>query len=264
MIPLGSMKFICQHLYKAYQTRNGIVPALEDVTFRVTEREFVSIVGPSGCGKTTLLKLLAGLLTPTSGQIIFGEEAADGRPRNALVFQEHGLFPWMTVMDNVAFGLEMRGVARQERHDQARAFIERVGLASFAHSYPHELSVGMRQRVGIARAFVADPHMLLMDEPFGSLDAQTTLVLQEELLRIWEDYQKLVIYVTHDIEEAVLLGDRVLVMTGRPGRIREEIPIPLGRPRDMLSVERPDVMEIKWHIWKILEDEVRRSLWIPA
>jgi len=191
-------------------------------------------------------------------------EPLDGRPLSALVFQEHGFFPWMTVLDNVAFGLEMRGMARQKRRDQARDFVERVGLSSFADSYPHELSVGMRQRVGIARAFVTDPQMLLMDEPFGSLDAQTRLVLQEELLRIWEAHQKVVIYVTHDIEEAVLLGDRVLVMTGRPGRIREEISIPLGRPRDILSVERPEVTDIKWHIWKILEDEVRKSLWMPG
>jgi NitT/TauT family transport system ATP-binding protein len=234
------------------------------VTFSVGEQEFICIVGPSGCGKTTLLKLIAGLLKPTSGRIIFGARPADGRPRSALVFQEHGLFPWMTVLDNVAFGLEMRGVGREERRARARAFIEQVGLASFAHSYPYELSVGMRQRVGITRAFVADPQILLMDEPFGSLDAQTRLVLQEELLRIWKDYQKLVVYVTHDIEEAVLLGDRVLVMTGRPGSIREEILIPLGRPRDLSAREQPEVMEIKWHIWKMLEDEVRKSLWIPG
>ena len=264
MIPLRPIALECQHLCKTYHTRNATVPALEDTTFSARGQEFLCIVGPSGCGKTTLLKLIAGLLQPTSGGIIFDAEPADGRPRCALVFQEHGLFPWMTVLDNVAFGLEMRGVARQERHDQARGFIERVGLASFADSYPHELSVGMRQRVGIARAFVADPQMLLMDEPFGSLDAQTKLVLQGELLRIWEDHQKLVIYVTHDIEEAVLLGDRVLVMTGRPGRVREEIPIPLARPRDLSNIGRPDITEIIWHIWKTVEDEVRRSLWIPA
>ena len=261
---ISPMRFECQHLGKAYQTRSGVVPALEDVTFTIRGQEFVCIVGPSGCGKTTLLKLIAGLLEPTSGRIIFDAKPADDRPRSALVFQEHGLFPWMTVLDNVAFGLEMQGVGRQERRGWARAFIEKVGLAPFAHSYPHELSVGMRQRVGIARAFVADPEILLMDEPFGSLDAQTRLVLQEELLRIWKDHQKLVVYVTHDIEEAVLLGDRVLVMTGRPGRIREEIPIPLGRPRDLSAREQPDVMEIKWHIWKMLEDEVRKSLWIPS
>ena len=264
MISISAMRFECQHLNKAYQTRNGIVPALEDMSFSVGEREFVCIVGPSGCGKTTLLKLIAGLLEPTSGRIVFAAEPADGRPRSALVFQEHGLFPWMTVLDNVAFGLEMRGVEREERRHRARAFVEKVGLAHFAGSYPHELSVGMRQRVGISRAFVADAQILLMDEPFGSLDAQTRRVLQEELLRLWKDDQKLVVYVTHDIEEAVLLGDRVLVMTGRPGRIREEIPIPLPRPRDLSASEQPEVMEIKWHIWKMLEEEVRESLWIPG
>jgi NitT/TauT family transport system ATP-binding protein len=170
----------------------------------------------------------------------------------------------MTVLDNVAFGLEMQRVGQQERNDRARSFIEKVGLASFAHSYPHELSVGMSQRVGIARAFVADAQILLMDEPFGSLDTQTRLVLQEELLRIWKDNQKLIVYVTHDIEEAILLGDRVLVMSGRPGRIREDIPIPLGRPRDLSARDDPEVTEIKWHIWKMLEDEVRKSLWIPS
>lgn len=258
------MELNCQHLCKTYQTRNGVVTALENVTFSAREQEFVCFVGPSGCGKTTLLKIIAGLLESTSGQITFNAEPADGRPHNSLVFQEHGLFPWMTVLDNVAFGLEMQGVRRQERRDRARAFIEKVGLVSFAHSYPHELSVGMRQRVGIARAFVAEPQMLLMDEPFGSLDAQTKLVLREELLRIWKAHRKLVVYVTHDIEEAVLLGDRILVMTGRPGRIREEIPIPLGRPRDLSNRERPEVAEIKWHIWKILEDEVKKSLWLTA
>jgi NitT/TauT family transport system ATP-binding protein len=264
MILTGPMGFECQHLCKVYQTRTGVVPALEDVSFSVGEQEFVCVVGPSGCGKTTLLKLIAGLLKPTAGQVIFDTPSADNRPRSALVFQEHGLLPWMSVLDNVAFGLEMQGVGRDERRDRARAFIEKVGLAPFAHSYPHELSVGMRQRVGIARAFVADSQILLMDEPFGSLDAQTRLVLQEELLRIWKEHQKLVVYVTHDIEEAVLLGDWVLVMTGRPGSIREESPIPLGRPRDLSASEQPEVMEIKWHIWKMLEDEVRKSLWIPG
>jgi NitT/TauT family transport system ATP-binding protein len=158
----------------------------------------------------------------------------------------------------------MRGIAREERRDRARAFVERVGLAHFADSFPHELSVGMRQRVGIARAFVADTPILLMDEPFGSLDAQTRRVLEEELLRLWQEHRKLVVYVTHDIEEAVLLGDRVLVMTGRPGSIREEIPVPLARPRDLSASEQPEVKEIKWHIWKMLEDEVRKSLWIPG
>ena len=252
----------CQNLCKTYRTRNGAIPALEDVTFSAREHKFVCIVGPSGCGKTTLLKIIAGLLEPTSGHVTFGAEPSNGKHSNALVFQDHGLFPWMNVLDNVAFGLETQGVKRKERHDRARAFIEKVGMASFAHSHPHELSVGMRQRVGIARAFLANPQMLLMDEPFGSLDMQTKLVLQEELLRIWRDHPKLVVYVTHDIEEAVMLGDKVLVMTGLPGRIREEIPIMLGRPRDLSNREQPEVIKTKWHIWDILKDEVRKGLWL--
>jgi NitT/TauT family transport system ATP-binding protein len=260
----NGMRFEARALCKEFRGRNGIVHALKDVSFAAEEREFLCIVGPSGCGKTTLLKLIAGLLEPSSGQIIFGEDPANGRPRSAMVFQQHGLFPWMTVLDNVAFGLEMQRVGRQERYGRARDFIEKVGLVPFARSYPHELSVGMSQRVGIARAFVSDARILLMDEPFASLDMQTRLLLQEELLRIWKDHQKLVVYVTHDIEEAILLGDRVCVMSGRPGRIREEIVVPLGRPRDLSVRDLPEVTRIKRHIWKMLEDEVRSSLWITS
>lgn len=254
------MGFTCEHLGKIFATRNGKITALEDATFSVAEHEFVCIVGPSGCGKTTLLKLIAGLQKPTSGQLVFNMERPDGQLHSALVFQEHSLFPWMTVLDNVAFGLGGRGIQRRERLQQARAFIDKVGLSGFANNFPHELSGGMQQRVAIARAVLADPQILLMDEPFGSLDAQTKLVLQEELLRIWKEHRKTVIYVTHDIEEAILMGDRVLVMTGRPGRIREEIPIPLERPRNLVGSDHPDIARIKWHIWGMLEDEVCRSL----
>jgi NitT/TauT family transport system ATP-binding protein len=256
------MGFDCIALSKSYPGRSGPVPALQETTFSVGEREFACIVGPSVCGKSTLLKIIAGLLSPSSGRIVHNGSGESGRLHNALVFQEHGLFPWMTVLDNVAFGLEMQGVGRKERRRRAGAFVEQVGLAGFADSYPHELSVGMRQRAGIARAFVTDPQMLLMDEPLGSVDAQTKRVLQEELLRIWEDHQKLVLYVTHDIEEAVVLGDRVLVMTGRPGRIRADVSVPLPRPRHV-GRDRPEVAEIKWNIWKMLEDEVRRGLSSP-
>ena len=257
------MAFECRSVSKVYRTANGSAHALDGVSFIARPREFLCIVGPSGCGKTTLLKAIAGLVAPTSGEIVFRDEPPPDRPRNAVVFQEHGLFPWMSVLDNVAFGLEMRGVSRRERREQARAFVVQVGLETFAHSYPHELSVGMRQRAGIARAFLADPQILLMDEPLGSVDAQTRRVLQEELLRIWRQHQKLVVYVTHDIEEAVLLGDRVLVMTGRPGRIREEVPVTLGRPRGV-NRNGPEVSEIKWRIWRMLEDEVRKNLGVPT
>ena len=202
--------------------------------------------------------ILAGLVEPSSGQLSFGSGA--GRPANALVFQEHGLFPWMSVLDNVAFGLEMQGIATTERRARALDFLGQYGLAAFAGNLPHELSVGMRQRAAIARAFLCDPEVLLMDEPFSALDAQSKLVLEEELLRIWRDHRKTVVYVTHDIEEAVLLGDRVLVMTGHPGRIREDIPIPLGRPRDLRDREQSNVREITWRIWKMIEGEVRTVL----
>jgi NitT/TauT family transport system ATP-binding protein len=221
-------------------------------------------VGPSGCGKSTLLKILAELVAPTSGEMVLDQPSDTNQPRNALVFQEHGLFPWMSVLDNVAFGLEMRGVVKRERNEHAKRFLGQIGLAQFIERYPHELSVGMRQRVAIARAFLADPQLLLMDEPFSALDAQSKLIMQEELLRIWKDHRKMVIYVTHDIEEAVLLGDRILIMSGHPGRIQEDIRIPLERPRDLRDRERAEVREITWHIWKAIEDEVRKSLRVPA
>jgi NitT/TauT family transport system ATP-binding protein len=186
------------------------------------------------------------------------------RPRNALVFQEHGLFPWMSILDNVAFGLETQGIAQAERRRHAHQLLEQVGLESFALNFPHELSVGMRQRAAIARAFLVNPQLLLMDEPFSALDAQSKLVMQEELLRLWRDHPKTVIYVTHDIEEAVLLADRLLVMSGRPGRILEEIPIPLGRPRNLQDRDHPQVREITWHIWKAIESQVRQNLNLPA
>ena len=249
----------CRNLHLTFQGQTGEVAALEDVSLDLHDEEFVCLVGPSGCGKTTLLKLMAGLLRPSSGQIEF-DPAKNGRPPNALAFQEHALFPWMSVLDNVAFGLRMQGVDKKTSHERALAFIEQFGLSGFAGSFPHELSVGMRQRASIARAFVADPEMLLMDEPFGSLDALTKLVLQEELLRIWSEHRKLVVYVTHDIDEAVLLGDRVLVMSGRPGRVREEIPIPLARPRKLPAHEQPEIAKIRAHIWRILEEEVRQSV----
>jgi NitT/TauT family transport system ATP-binding protein len=259
-----AIELSAQRIAKSFRGGNGPIHALQDVSFTVAPGEFLCIVGPSGCGKSTLLKILAGLIEPTSGHLTFGGHGAAPKPHTALVFQEHGLFPWFTVVDNVAFGLEAAGVSRRERRRRAIFFLEQVGLADFAGSYPHELSVGMRQRAAIARAMLVEPQLLLMDEPFSALDAQSKLVLQEELQRLWKGQQQTVVYVTHDIDEAVLLGDRVLVMSGRPGRIREEILVPLSRPRDLRDREQSELKEISWHIWKKIEGQVRQDLHIPA
>jgi NitT/TauT family transport system ATP-binding protein len=246
----------------SFDSADGGVRALDGISFTAAANEFVSIVGPSGCGKSTLLRILAGILEPTSGAVEFAARPSAERLRAALVFQEHGLLPWCTVLENVALGLELRGEPRAARERAASEFVATLGLGRFEHAYPHQLSVGMRQRVALARAFVSDPGILLLDEPFGALDAQTRIVLQEELLRVWRDHRQTVVHVTHDIEEAILLGDRVLVMSGRPGRILETLAVPLPRPRDLRSLERPEIGELKWHVWRLLEREVRGSLGI--
>lgn len=262
-------ELICERIGKSFHSQNRDILALENVSFRVRTSEFLAIVGPSGCGKSTLLKIIAGLLQPTTGHLQFPSSArrADREPhaaRSAMVFQEHGLFPWMNILDNVAFGMEMRGVPKATRRTQAHAFLEKFGIDAFAENFPHELSVGMRQRSALARAFLSDLQILLMDEPFSALDAQSNMIMQEELLRIWKDFRKTVLYVTHDIEEAVLLADRVLVMSGRPGCIREEIIVPLERPRRLQDREKPRIREITWHIWQAIESDVRASLQRPA
>ena len=254
------MKIKCKEISKVFETKNGALKALEEINFQTKEKEFLCILGPSGCGKTTLLKIVAGLLEPTKGEIVYEGSRSDGTPLNSLVFQEHGLFPWMNVIDNVSFGLEMRGIVKENRYRTATEVIEKVGLKRFAKNYPHELSVGMKQRVGIARAIVNDPEILLMDEPFGSLDAQTRRILQDELLKIWSQYQKPIIYVTHDIEEAVLLGDRVIVLTSSPGRIKTEVDIDLPRPRDTEVMDSEAFVKIKMKIWLLIKDEVRKTI----
>jgi NitT/TauT family transport system ATP-binding protein len=260
MISHQPVGFSLAHISRNFQSRSGDVHALADVSFKVAPEEFVCIVGPSGCGKSTILKILAGLEQPDTGQLRFDALPGVQRPRTALVFQEHGLFPWMTVLDNVAFGLEMLGMPRGERTQRAHPFLAQMGLEAFGSHFPHELSGGMRQRAAIARAVLIEPQLLLMDEPFSALDAQSKLVLQEDLLRLWKDSRQTVVYITHDIEEAVILGDRVLVMSGRPGRILEEIQVPLSRPRDLRDRDQPALREITWHIWKAIEAEVRQSL----
>ena len=250
----------CDSVSLVYQTRTGLTAALDDVSLAVDSSEFVCLVGPSGCGKTSLLKVLAGLIEPSEGRLTVSLEPDKERLPRALVFQDHCVFPWMSVLENVSFGLEFRSMPRAEKHAQALEFIDQVGLAAFADNYPHELSVGMRQRVSLARAFVTNPQMLLMDEPFAALDALTKLVLQEELLRMWSRSRALIVYVTHDLTEAVLLGDRVFVMSGRPGSILMDVSIPLPRPRNLQDRGRQEIVDIEQHLWSALEKDVREGL----
>jgi ABC-type nitrate/sulfonate/bicarbonate transport system ATPase subunit len=258
------MDIRCDGVTLAYPTRSGSPTlALSDVTTTLGSSELVCLVGPSGCGKSTLLKILAGLLQPTSGSLVTRFESAEDRLPRALVFQDHCVFPWMNVLDNVAFGLERRRLRDVEKHALAHEFIEQVGLGAFARSFPHELSVGMRQRVALARAFVANPQLLLLDEPFASLDALTKLVLQEELLRMWSLHRSLIVYVTHDLTEAALLADRVLVMSGRPGTIVLDIRVSMPRPRDLQDRANPQVAATAKRLWSALEHEVRRGLAAP-
>jgi len=211
---------------------------LENVSFEVKDKEFVCILGSSGCGKTTLLRLIAGLDAARSGSIVLeGEEIAGTSPKVGFVFQEYSLFPWRTVIDNIAFGLEMNGMSKEDRYKVAERYLELINLAQFRDSYPSELSGGMRQRVAVARALTLDPVLLLMDEPFGALDAQTRNMLQKELLQIWEKTKKMIVFITHSVDEAVFLSDRIIVMTPRPGRICRNFEVPLPRPRDRTSVE---------------------------
>src|SRR5499427_6818400 len=245
-------------LRKEYASGPDRVVALDDITLRIASGEFVCIVGPSGCGKSTLLRILAGLTAQTGGTIKV--EATGWAVANAMVFQESGLFPWMSVESNVGFGLMTRGVPAAESARRVEAALKLVGLTKFRRHYPHQLSGGMRQRSAIARAFVTDPGMLLMDEPFAALDAQNRVILQAELIRIWEETRKTVIYITHSIDEALLLGDRTVVMTAQPGRIKQVIDVPFPHPRDVLALSAsPEFGRLKLDIWRVLEDEVNRA-----
>ena len=214
------------------------VIAVENVNFRVEEGEFVCILGPSGCGKTTIVRIIAGLDSPTSGEVLVDGVPVRGPGKDrCVVFQEFALFPWRTVLKNITFGLENTGVPKDERERIARKYIRLVGLEGFENAYPHELSGGMKQRVAIARALAIDPDILLMDEPFGSLDAQTRNLFQEELLRIWYETSKTIIFVTHSVDEAIFLADKILIMTARPGKIKKEIDVDLPRMRNRTSKE---------------------------
>lgn len=230
---------VIQDLCQSFTRDDGSsLLAIENLDLTVRDKEFVCILGPSGCGKTTLLRMIAGLDAAGNGKILLdGEQITGPNPKVGIVFQEYSLFPWRNVLDNVAFGLEMRGIGRDERSRRAEQYLDLVGLSPFAGSYPSELSGGMRQRVAVARALALDPVVLLMDEPFGALDAQTRNMLQYELLGIWEKTKKTIVFITHSVDEAVFLADRIVVLTPRPGRVCETISLELPRPRDRTSVE---------------------------
>ena len=214
------MKLVIDNVSKSFVSRTGHnLPVLQDINLTVNEEEFVALVGPSGCGKSTLLNITAGLLAPTSGSASFTHLPQGHVPRTGIVFQETGLFPWRSVYDNIAFGLEAMGVSRQEQKDRISHYINLVGLTGFEKALPHHLSGGMRQRVGIARALVINPDLLLMDEPFSALDAQTRTIMQEELVTLWDKTRLSTLYVTHNIQEAVMLADRVVLLSRRPGKI---------------------------------------------
>ncbi len=247
------MRIACSDLSLAFPSPEGPVEAIAGLGFETREGEFLSIVGPSGCGKSTLLRILAGLLQPTAGAVARTPDADDESDRVLLVFQEQSLFPWMTVLDNAAFGLEMQGVGRSERTARAMEILTRLGLDGRETAYPHQLSVGMKQRVAIARAFLADHAVLLMDEPFAALDSLTRRALQKELLELWRHDLKTVVFVTHDVDEAILLSDRIAVMSAQPGRLVAEETIPFERPRDHALAWAPEFAAIKRRILASLE-----------
>ena len=255
------MRVAVEGLSKTYRDRNGHeVPALQDIGLTAEPEEFLAILGPSGCGKSTLLGIMAGLLPASSGGVFFEGRREPGQPLTASVFQEFALFPWRTVQANVEFGLEELGVPAEDRARRARRHLDTMGLVGFERKFPHQLSGGMRQRVGIARALCVNPAVLLMDEPFSALDAQTRTLMMEELLAIWERTRKTILYVTHNIQEAVFMADRVLVLSRRPGRVLASVPVALPRPRTEAMFGDPAFLATADRIWGLIRSQAQAAL----
>jgi ABC-type nitrate/sulfonate/bicarbonate transport system ATPase subunit len=258
-------EIIFDHVGKTFPRGGGIIKALDDINLTIGEREFVAVVGPSGCGKTTLLRMVAGLEMPSSGAVRVGGKAVrQPGPDRAVVFQQFALFPWKTVRENIAFGLKCKGVDRRKRDEIALKYLELMGMVGTEDSYPHQLSGGMQQRVAIARSYAIEPGVLLMDEPFGSLDAQTRTVMQEELVRVTRVNPRTVLFITHSVEEAVFLADRVIVLSRGPGRVAEIIPIrPAREEEKWIGKASEEVMEtasfgrLRAHIWKLLRQQMQ-------
>ena len=245
-----SIKVRIDQVKKVFNGRNGEVVALNGVSLDIADNEFVCVVGPSGCGKSTLLNIIAGLLEPTSGAVYVDGKKVEGTGvERGVVFQQYALFPWLTVKKNVEFGLKLKNLPKDEIEEIAMKYIRMVDLEKFANAYPKELSGGMKQRVAIARAYAVNPEVLLMDEPFGALDAQTRTQLQSELLKTWEEERKTCFFITHDVEEAIILAQRVVIMSARPGRIKEIVNIDIPHPRTQETRMSLRFMELKNHIW---------------
>ena len=250
------LKLKIDNVRKVFSTRNGEMVALNGVNLDIYENEFICVVGPSGCGKSTLLNIIAGLTDATSGTVYCNGKAVSGTGTDrGVVFQQYALFPWLTVKKNVMFALEMKGVKGKQAQDLAMQYLAKVDLEKFADHYPKELSGGMKQRVAIARAYAADPEVLLMDEPFGALDAQTRTQLQSELLETWERDQKPCFFITHDVDEAIILAQRVIIMSARPGRIKDIVDIDIPYPRTQETKMTPRFLELKNHIWSQVYQE---------
>jgi NitT/TauT family transport system ATP-binding protein len=259
----GAMKLEARNISKTFVSREREIEVLRDVSVEVGTGQFVSIVGASGCGKTTLLRIIDGLIPPSGGEILVNGHPVDGPGRDrAFVFQQDALFPWRNVRDNVIFGLEVQGDHKGDSSERAQHFIQMVGLAGFEQHFPHELSGGMRQRANLARALTVDPDVLLMDEPFASLDAQTREIMQSELLKIWRMANKTVLFITHQIDEAVYLSDRVVVLTARPGRVKSVLDVDMPRPRELSVKRTPRFLDVVDEIWRLIEEEVKAALQI--
>lgn len=252
----SAVKVKIDKVEKKFNGRNGEMVALNGVSLDIKENEFVCVVGPSGCGKSTLLNIIAGLLEPTSGKVEVDGKVVEGPgPERGVVFQQYALFPWLTVLKNVQFGLKLQGKSEEEAKAEAMKYLKMVDLEQFANSYPKELSGGMKQRVAIARAYAVNPQVLLMDEPFGALDAQTRTQLQTELLNTWEKEKKTCFFITHDVDEAIILAQRVVIMSARPGRIKEIVDIDIPYPRDQETKMTKEFLDLKNYIWSQVYQE---------
>jgi len=254
-------KLVIDQVGKVFNSKGGEMVALDRTSFKVREGEFITILGPSGCGKSTILRIVAGLEEPSSGHVYLdGHEVKGPGPDRGMVFQSYTLYPWLNVEDNIAFGLKLKGTSQKQCKEVAKHYLELIGLNGFEKHYPIQLSGGMKQRVAIARALANDPEILLMDEPFGALDAQTRSIMQEILLKAWDESKKTILFITHDVEESIFLADSVYVMTARPGRLKENIPVNLPRPRDYSIKNSPEFLGFKTRLLDLIREETLKAI----